>query len=142
MAAKRKMIRPLLETKLRLLIAVLLGVISLAGCRGEPLAEVKGTVRLDGQLLAEGEIIFEADEQDATPEATMIVNGEYQLQLPPGKKIVRINASRPTKIPDPVMGAAARESMILPEFNTESTLRVELKAGKQTGVDFEVQGVP
>lgn len=114
----------------------------LVGCQREVETEVSGLVKIDGAPLTEGEIIFEAENQDATPEAAEITQGKYVVKLTPGKKLVRINASRPTKIPDPVMGTAARESMIEPEFNLESTLKVEVKPGKQTGVDFEVRGIP
>ena len=57
-------------------------------------------------------------------------------------KKVRINASRPAKKADPVMGAAARESMIAREFNEQSTLTADIKGGKQDGVNFEVKAIP
>ena len=114
----------------------------LAGCQREVETEVSGRVKIDGVPLTEGEIIFEAENQDATPEAAEIAQGQYLIKVAPGKKVVRINASRPTKIPDPVMGSAAREAMIEPEFNLESTLKIEVKPGKQSGVDFEVRGIP
>jgi hypothetical protein len=111
------------------------------GC-GDGLAEVSGTVTVDDRPLQEGEIIFEEADQSKSPAAGPIVGGKYTVQVPPGSKKVRINASRPTKKPDPVLGAAARESMIAPEFNERTRLTAEIKPGKQDGVNFAVQGTP
>jgi hypothetical protein len=121
-------------------LAVILSLI--AGCGGASVAEVTGTVTVDGQPLQEGEIIFEAEDGQSTPAGTMIAGGKYLLKVAPGRKKVRINASRPTKIPDPVMGAAARESTIAAEFNVESKLTAQIKPGKQENVDFEVKSIP
>jgi len=120
------------------LLAVILGV---AGCGGSE-AEVSGSVNVDGQPLKEGDIIFEAADGSVTPAAGKIVDGKYSLKVLPGPKKVRINASRPTKKPDPVMGAAARESMIAAEFNEQTRLTADVKAGRQAGVNFEVKSIP
>lgn len=111
------------------------------GCSSSE-SEVSGTVMVDGQPLKEGDIIFEDAKGIITPAAGKIVDGKYTLKVLPGQKKVRINASRPTKKPDPVMGAAARESMIAKEFNIETTLTADIKAGKQDGVNFEVKSIP
>ena len=111
------------------------------GC-GDVLAEVSGTVTVDGEPLQEGEIIFEEADQNKSPEAGPIVGGKYTVQVPPGSKKVRINASRPTKKPERVLGAAARESMVAPEFNERTQLTAEVKPGKQDGVNFAVKGIP
>ena len=123
-----------------LILALSLG--SLAGCGGPSFSEVSGQVKVDGQPLQEGEIIFEAIDGQTTPAAGKIANGNYALKAIPGKKRVKINASRPTRKPDPVMGSAARESMIAREFNEKTVLTVELLSGKQEGVDFEVKAIP
>jgi hypothetical protein len=120
------------------LVAVALAA---AGCGGSE-SEVSGTVTVDGQPLKEGDIIFEAADGSVTPAAGKIVDGKYSLKILPGPKKVRINASRPTRKPDPVMGAAARESMIAAEFNEQTRLTADIKAGRQTGVDFEVKSIP
>ena len=120
------------------LLAATLGV---TGCGGSE-AEVSGSVTVDGQPLKDGDIIFEAADGSVTPAAGKIVDGKYSLKVLPGPKKVRINASRPTKKPDPVMGAAARESMIAPEFNEQSRLAADVKGGRQAGVNFEVKSIP
>lgn len=113
----------------------------LAGC-GDRLAEVSGTVKIDGQPLEEGEIIFEEADQSKTPAAGKIAAGKYTVKTLPGNKKVRINASRPAKKPDPVLGAAAREAAVAPEFNEKTKLTATVKPGKQDGVDFEVKAAP
>jgi hypothetical protein len=112
-----------------------------AGC-GVSEAEVSGTVTMDRRRLKEGDIVFEESDKSKTPAAAKIVEGRYTLKVLPGSKIVRITASRPTKKPDPVMGSAAREPMIAEEFNEHSTLRAEVRPGKQDAVDFDVKSVP
>lgn len=109
-----------------------------AGC-GDQHAQVSGSVLADGQPLQEGEIIFEEADQSQTPAAAKIVDGKYTIQMPPGSKKVRITASVPTSKPDPVMGAAAREMIIPPEFNEQTRLTAKIQRGKQEGVDFEVK---
>lgn len=111
------------------------------GC-GDGLAQVSGTVLIDGQPLPEGEIIFEESDKSKTPAAGKVIAGKYTVRVVPGTKLVRISASRPTKIPDPVMGAAAREALIGREFNIETGLTHEVVAGSKEGVDFNVEALP
>lgn len=121
------------------LLLMSFGVI--VGC-GPFEAEVTGEVKMDGVPLKEGDIIFEEADKSVTPAMGKIVDGQYKLKVMPGSKVVRINASRATKVFDPVMGAAARESMIPEEFNIRSTLKCEVKPGKQDGINFAVDSIP
>jgi hypothetical protein len=121
-------------------LALALTVVALPGCGGG-LSEVSGTVKMDGKPLPEGEIIFEAADGKATPAGGPIKDGRYTVQVAPGAKKVKITASRPTAKPDPVMKEAARESMIRPEFNERTTLKADVKPGKQDGVDFDVKSI-
>ncbi len=115
----------------------------LAGCSGgEQPAEVSGTVLMDGKPLPEGEIIFASPDASKTPVGGPIKDGKYAIAVLPGDKIVKIAASRPTKIPDPVMGAAAREALIGVEFNIKSKLTADVKPGKNENVNFEVKSLP
>jgi hypothetical protein len=113
----------------------------LTGC-GDGLAEVSGTVRIDGRSLTEGEIIFEEVDRTKPPEAAKIKDGTYIIRVVPGEKRILINASRPTSIPDPVMGAVARESMIPEEFNIKTKLTYQVDPGRHGGVDFDVTERP
>jgi hypothetical protein len=113
-----------------------------AGCGGIADAHVSGTVLMDSKPLEEGDIIFEEMDKSKTPAGGKIVDGKYTLKVQPGSKMVRITASRPTKKPDPVMGASARESMIAKEFNEKTTLKANIQPGQNEGVNFEVKSIP
>ena len=122
-------------------IFLLVALAPLAGC-SVPEAEVSGTVKIDGQPLKEGDILFEETDKSKTPAAGKIVDGKYALKVLPGSKLVRINASRPTGKVDPHMKSVGRESMVAAEFNERTTLKAEITPGKQEGVDFNVKSIP
>jgi hypothetical protein len=126
-----------------LFVAFALGAVGLLiGCGGPQDAEVHGTVTFDRKLLPEGDIIFEDADGKTTPVGGKIVNGQYSVTVAPGPKKVRINASKPPSKPDPVMGMAPVEPMIPKEYNSETTLTADLKAGKQDGVNFDLKSKP
>jgi hypothetical protein len=116
-------------------------LLPIAGCGGDGLADVTGTVTIDGAPLAEGDIIFEAADQSSTPQGTTITNGQFQLRVGPGKKIVRINASEGDGVVDPLMQTEGRRSIIPPEFNTSSTLTAEIQAGTNPPLSFAVKKI-
>ena len=124
------------------LVLAPLALALLAGCGGPTPADVSGTVLIDGTPLADGEILFVPADGKSGPDAGPIKDGKYTIKATPGSKKVQIKASRPTAKVDPVMGAAAKESMIGPEYNDQTTLTAEIKAGKNEGVDFKVKALP
>jgi hypothetical protein len=117
----------------------LLLMISL-GCNStETPAEVSGTVLLGSEPLAEGNIIFEALDKSTAPGAGIIKDGKYTIQVLPGSKKVKIQASKPGTKVDPVMKSAMPESILGPEFNDKTTLKAEIKPGKNEKIDFQVK---
>ena len=124
--------------------AWLLGAIGCGlGCvSAEAPAEVSGTVLVDGQPLSDGEIVFVAADNSKAPAAGPVVNGKYAVAVTPGPKKVKIQASRAPGKPDPVMGSAARQARLGPEFNEKSKLTADVKPGKNEGVDFQVKELP
>lgn len=117
----------------------LLFFVSLGCNSAETPAEVSGTVLLGSEPLAEGNIIFEALDKSTAPGAGIIKDGKYTIQVLPGSKKVKIQASKPgTKI-DPVMKSAMPESILGPEFNDKTTLKAEIKPGKNEKIDFQVK---
>jgi len=119
----------------------LLFFLLILGC-GSSEIEVTGKVTIDGTPLAEGEIIFEDAKGLVTPVGTKIKNGEYVALMLPGAKKVKIQASRSAKKIDPLMGSAAQEARIRPEFNTLSKLTADIKPGPQPSLDFQVKELP
>ena len=69
----------------------------------------------------------------------MIKEGKYTIQVLPGSKKVKIQASKPAAKIDPVMKIAMKESILGPEFNERTTLKAEIKPGRNDKVDFQVK---
>ncbi len=120
------------------------GLSILAGCggSGDGEADVSGNVTIDGKPLATGDIIFESPDGSQTPARGQIKDGLYIVKTLPGPKKVKITASRPSKKIDPTMGAAPQEALVGPNYNSNTQLTAELKAGKNAGVNFEVKALP
>ncbi len=114
--------------------------VALAGCGSSNLASVRGTVTLDGTALEQGSIVFEPANGTGPVTGGTIQNGEYLLTgesaAVPGKKIVRISASRATgrKIeagPPSPPGTLVDEVLFVPaSYNDKSMLSVQLEAGE------------
>ncbi len=117
----------------------LLLLVSLGCNSAETPAEVSGTVLLGSEPLAEGNIIFEALDKSTAPGAGIIKDGKYTIQVLPGSKKVKIQASKPGTKVDPVMKSAMPESILGPEFNDKTTLKAEIKPGKNEKIDFQVK---
>ena len=117
----------------------LLLLVSLGCNSAEAPAEVSGTVLLGSEPLAEGNIIFEALDKSTAPGAGIIKDGKYTIQVLPGSKKVKIQASKSGTKVDPVMKSAMPESILGPEFNDKTTLKAEIKPGKNEKIDFQVK---
>jgi hypothetical protein len=122
----------------------------LAGCDGggKGRGALNGKVNLDGKPLAYGSILFTPMQgTHGTATGGPIENGQYQLSRADGPAIgwnrVEIRATRTTgkMIPKPFSppGQMIPEQVeaISSKFNSESTLKVEVKPGDNTA-DFEV----
>lgn len=124
------------------------GVLLLSGCGGERIerCSVSGSVRLDGQPLAEGTILFSPQAQGPSAGGE-IRDGVFTLSEQegpsPGPYLVEINAYRPTGKTerDAATGETITlaESIIPPRYNRNSTLTVEVKAGEENRFEFELQ---
>lgn len=69
----------------------------LAGCSSKPTdGSIKGTVTLDGQPLATGQILFVSIDQNAQPAQAEITAGQFEALVPPGEKRVEIRAPKVT----------------------------------------------
>jgi hypothetical protein len=120
------------------------GLLFLLGCGdgSGKVVEVSGTVLMDGVPLEEGDILFEAPDLSSTPGGGKIEKGKYRIKVSPGPKKVKITASRSTGVPDPVMGMAAQEPALGPEYNLQTTLTHEVTTSNQDNVNFEVKELP
>jgi hypothetical protein len=113
-----------------------------AGCGGGSDASISGTVTLDGQPLAKGDITFSAEGGQGGTGGGSIVAGKYEVkQLPPGKYLVHIAGVPENKFIEPNSPEARKTytdaeiramSDPIPAGTTGTDQKVELKAGAQT----------
>ena len=121
-----------------------------AGCgkKGTNQGAISGTVKLDGKPVEQGSILFTpVDGTKGAVTGGQIEKGLYQLSIAAGAAVgwnrVEIRAMRKTgkMVPRPFAqhGEMVEEQVeaIPPRFNSESTLKVEVKSGENTE-DFEV----
>lgn len=69
---------------------VAMGLLPLAGCSGDGMAEVTGQVTLDGQGLSMGTISFFPADGKGPSAAAILKDGRYQARVTPGRKRVEI----------------------------------------------------
>lgn len=128
-----------------------LGVLLVAlGCGSDPLGRqpVRGTVKVNGAPLEQGDISFQPLEGQPTASGAPIRAGEFSIPreqgLAPGKYRVVLHAPvpgtggkvDPNALPgDPV--PPPRE-LFPPEWNERSQQSVEVQAGKPAQFDFDV----
>lgn len=117
------------------------------GC-GEGRSVVKGRITFDGKAIEKGAISFEPADGQGQTSGAEIKNGNYELTgratLSPGMKIVRIRASRKTGRKVPIMPGSSQlmdevQEFIPINFNTKSTLKREVVAGKINEFDFDLK---
>jgi hypothetical protein len=135
-----------------LLVGFLFALSFVAGCgrgqQGPVHASVSGTVKLDGKPIEQGSVLFTpAEGVKGMAAGGVIENGRYQLSSQRGPTLgmnrVEIHAAKKSgrKIPKPMSstGEMIDEAIdaVAPQFNSQTTLRVEIKPGDNTA-DFEV----
>lgn len=134
---------------LRTVSLVLVGCVTcLMGCAnsGPETYSVTGTVTFNGQPIPTGDITFESDSGDASADAGRIVDGKYECKARPGRKKVKITASRekPGKTTKGAMGEtiAEREEYIPLNYNSETELTAEIDQSNDNKIHFELKGTP
>jgi hypothetical protein len=140
-----------LSSRYRFLAGLLLATAALllAGCtRVGDGASVEGTVTVNGKPLDAGAINFVPIRPTTGPSAgAAIADGRYSIYGPkaplPGKYRVEIVGTRKTGKQSPDMlspGSTVEgiEQFIPDKYNVKSRLEVELRAGDNRGVDFDL----
>jgi hypothetical protein len=123
------------------------GLCATLGCSGG-LSEVSGTVKINGQPVAEGAINFiPIDGNTGAGAGATIQDGRYHIPrsagVAPGKNRVELRAFRETKrkVQDPTgkPGELTTERVLAfpPEFNDHSTLVRDVRPGSDT-IDFDI----
>jgi hypothetical protein len=130
------------------LVSVVFLMLTGCGANNANRGNISGAVKLDGKPLEQGSILFAPMEgTHGTATGGTIENGRYKFSGEEGPAIgwnrVEIQAMRKTgkKIPKPFAppGQTVDELVeaVSPRFNSESSLKVEVKRGENTA-DFEV----
>lgn len=124
-----------------LLAGALLSAMGAAGCarRDGPQRTyclVRGTVTLDGEPLADGEIQF------ATPElghldVCFVKDGRFTGEVGPGLRSVKICSFRKGKV-DPGSGDATQVNIIPARFSAESKLTAEVTTAGPNDFRFDI----
>ncbi|MEQ9066707.1 hypothetical protein [Gimesia chilikensis] len=130
-----------------LMLACTAGV--LAGCGGGESGPtnypVSGKVTVDGEPLAEGDIIFRDAEGKATSGAGKIEEGTFSFETVAGKKAVVITATR--EIPGKTVAGGAPGEPAVPaveqylpaEYNEKTTLEAEVSESGPNEFTFELK---
>lgn len=111
----------------------------LAGCSNEPRTyPVKGTVTWQGAPLPDGHVVLNPDGQNIRPDAGPIVNGTFDFRATEGAKRVEIwaNREKPGQEKNKVMGLREKEQYIPKRYNSETTLRLEVKSSGENQYEF------
>jgi hypothetical protein len=107
-------------------------VCTIFGCGGEGAGTyvVTGDVTFDGEPVKDGDIILEPVEPGKAPDAGKIKDGKFEFRATPGKKKVKIQASRMQKYPAGQKGAMGEtEGPVdyIPErYNTSTELQEDV----------------
>lgn len=123
-------------------LAVLL-VSFTVGCGGSK-ATVSGTVTLDGAPLEKGQIQFIPTAPEAQLVVAEIVAGKYSATTVPGEMKVQVLATkvvgqRPAFAGDPNSQMIEDVvSIVAPQYNINTTLKVDLKGGANSDVNFSI----
>ena len=116
-----------------------LACLTLGGCsppepKSRPTADVSGTVTLDGKPMPDGEIFF-VNVSEGVQEVLPVKDGRFTGKASLGQRKVEIRSYRevpPAKEVVEMYGADApktKENFIPTNFNTETTLTADIKAG-------------
>ena len=129
-----------MRTTCCLLFSVSILLLSGCGSGGPQTCTVTGTVTFNGNPLPEANILFEPESGKGVPDSGKIIDGKYKLEVKPGKKQVKITATREVGEPDPVMGARRRVSFIPAEYNSSTKLSAEVTPGGKNDFPFTLVG--
>ena len=116
--------------------ALALALAGLAGCGGDGLNEVTGTVTVDNAQLDNGQISFVPADGKGVTSGGIIKDGKYTVRAAPGMSKVQISAPKVVgkkklyNTPNSPEGDITKE--FLPEkYNEKTELTYEVKSGRQ-----------
>lgn len=126
------------------LVCFILAIVATGCSRGPAMAKISGEVTVDGQPLKDGRILFTPEDGLGQTGGSTITDGKFQVEVPPAKMKVQINASQVIGkqaayegVPNSPMMDIVKE--IIPKrYNDQTELREEVKPGAQS-VKYELR---
>lgn len=113
---------------------LLVGLLAFAGCNGQSMADVSGTVKVDGQPLAQGAILFTPVDGKTQTAGGTIDNGHYSVMVPVAAMRVSISQMkflRKRNLYGPGSPEYTQNQEGLPaRYNEKTELRLDVKPGK------------
>ena len=114
---------------------LLCALLPLVGCDDGNIAEVSGTVSLDGTPIEAGSIMFVPADGSTSTAGGAIKNGKYSVKVPLGK--MKVSITMPKKVgkkklyntPDSPEGDLWAEGLPA-KYNEKSELELEVKSGR------------
>jgi hypothetical protein len=132
-------------------LCLLIIILAMPGCGGEPVGTVSGAVTLNGEPLDKALINFTSEDGEGGTAGGEVLEGRYSVSgLRPGKYHVHIAGQTTAPVIMPNSPDAQRtlsqkeiEAMMdpLPPNATGNDQVIEVKAGSQTH-DFQLEGTP
>jgi hypothetical protein len=117
-------------------LAVVMFVVAATGCAGgDDLAEVRGTITVDGEPAKVGAITFIPIDGASQTAGAKIVDGGYAARVPPGTFKVELRVSKVVgerkvyDAPDAPVKQILAEALP-PRYNDESELTLEVQPGE------------
>ena len=124
-------------------LLLLLGAVCLvaAGCGPtDPRVKVEGSVTLDGQSLAEGQVIFVPDDRARGAEGAAIAAGRFVIRVHPGSHRVEIVSILREERPVPAGGLPEQgitfRNLVPSRYNEQSTLTADVTPAGPNRADF------
>ena len=116
-------------------VALAAALALLAGCSGDKMGEVTGTVTVDGAPAERGGLTFIPADGKSPTAGCEIVGGKYSAKVPPGTAKVQVRVPKVTgkkkmyNTPDSPFQDVLTE--VLPaKYNEQTELTLDVKAGK------------
>ena len=124
------------------LFGVIISTLTGCGPRGPVTYPVSGTVKVDGQPVANGEIIFRAADGATGSWEAKITDGSYSLESTAGEKRVEITARRKIDAAgnaDSGEPAFSFEAYIPEKYNEKSDLKATVTSAGPNVFDFDLE---
>lgn len=125
----------------RLLLLAVAACLVAAGCGPtDPRVKVEGSVTLDGQPLAEGQVIFVPDDRARGAEGAAIAAGRFVIRVHPGSHRVEIVSILREDRPVPAGGLPEQgitfRNLVPSRYNEQSTLTADVTPAGPNRADF------